>query len=559
MNAERVAPPRWLAAALGAVAIAALGAPGLAQTATIELEVPPDSTTTAESSGWTATSTHQDVLSLLEALRSEPVAARLTVRALGTSEEGRELPLVIAAEPACADPAAVHASGKLRILINANIHGGEVEGKEASQILLRELAQGEHRDLLADAVLLFVPIFNADGNDRIDRRNRVAQNGPSAGVGERANAQNRDLNRDFVKAETAEVRALLAAFQAYDPHVFVDLHTTNGSYHGYHLTYAPCLSTNVDPTLDAFARRTLLPEVRAALAEQDWRTYDYGNFRRGGAQSWNTYDHRPRFGTNYFGLRNRLSFLAEAYSYVPYRDRVAVTRAFVLSLCQIIVAHADDVRRHCADADARLVEDGASIEYGYDTELEPAKIGRVLVGSVERIERPDGLGMRLVASPEYREVEMPVRTGFQSKQHQPLPAGWALPRPSQEVIATLQRHGVVLERWADPVEVEAEEYVPRTVTPARREFQGHFPIELRGALSPPAAQTLPAGSLLIRANQRLGRVAAQLLEACSEDSLATWNYFDEALRPDPDSGVKAQYPVLRLRTLPAVAPEPIGG
>ena len=131
----------------------------------------------------------------------------------------------------------------MRILVNANIHAGEVEGKEATQMILREIAFGEHEELLRGADLMFVPVYNPDGNDRIDKKNRASQNGPDGGVGERANAQGLDLNRDFLKAESPECRALLRLFRMHDPHLFMDLHTTNGSHHGYQLTYSPSLST----------------------------------------------------------------------------------------------------------------------------------------------------------------------------------------------------------------------------------------------------------------------------------------------------------------------------
>ena len=152
-------------------------------------------------------------------------------------------------------PAEIRTGSRLRALILANIHGGEVEGKEAVQMLLREIAIGEHEDILEHFDIVFVPVFNADGNDEISARNRVSQNGPDRGVGQRHNAQDLDLNRDYVKAETPEVRAQLGLFRAFDPDLYMDLHTTNGSDHGYQLTYAPSLSTNLDPELDAFHAR----------------------------------------------------------------------------------------------------------------------------------------------------------------------------------------------------------------------------------------------------------------------------------------------------------------
>ena len=409
--------------------------------------------TVPESSGFEATSTHDDVLSFLQQLSSHEHAKRLVTTTLGATEEERDLVAVIAAEPPCATAEEVRASGKLRVLVNANIHAGEVEGKEAVQMLLRELAQGNHESLLKGAVLVFVPDFNPDGNDRISTDHRPTQNGPVRGVGTRANASGLDLNRDFIKAESASVRGMLAAFGRFDPHVFMDLHTTNGSHHGYHLTYSPSLAVNVDPDLDRFARETWIPQVRGQMAEKhEFRVYDYGNFPwRGGEKSWSTYDHRPRFGTNYYGLRNRLSMLSEAYSYVDYETRIAVTRAFVLETVRAAVAHSERIVALCEAADRRVAAgDDRDAWFRFGSELEPAWNGEILVGSVRRD------GTRIIAEPEYEAQEMPVRIAFRGTRAIRYPSAWCVVDPSDEVVATLRRHGLTLARTTREVELRGQ-------------------------------------------------------------------------------------------------------
>jgi hypothetical protein len=483
--------------------------------------------TVAEASGFTRTSRHAEVVAFVERLHELPSAAHLTVATFGQSHEGRDLLLVTAGLPGDGD-------GRLRILVNANIHAGEVEGKEATLMLLRELANGEHEDLLAHAALLFVPNYNPDGNDRIDKKNRVDQNGPDDGVGQRPNAQGLDLNRDFVKAESPECRALLGVFRARDPHVFVDLHTTDGSHHGYHLTYSPSLSTNVDPTLDRFARDVLLPEVRSRVEdEHGYRTFHYGNFAGRNPRRWDTYDHRPRFGTNYYGLRNRIGILSEAYSHASFEDRVRATRAFVLECVRTAVRHRTEILALCAAADRRLVEPDDEVRFGWDTVLAEPVEHDVLVGSVERVTLPDGLGTRLVATPEFRAEKMQVRWAFESRQHMPLPDAWAIPAPNDAVKALLATHGIGFERIAEPRTARARAFRIDERREASRPFQGHREVTLRGAWQDAAEHELPAGTLLVPARQRLARLAAQLLEPLSEDSLVTWNVLES-------------YPVLRL-------------
>jgi hypothetical protein len=505
--------------------------------------------TTAERSGFTETTRHADVRAFLDAVLSSgaPRTSVLELRELGRSHEGRILPLVVAADPALPEePAALAADPRLRIFVNANIHPGEVEGKEAMLQLVREIAEGRHDAWLEHVVLFVVPNFNADGNERIDVKNRVAQNGPVGGVGVRPNAQGLDLNRDFVKLESPEVRALVAAMRQYDPHLLFDLHTTNGSYHGYHLTYASSLSTNADPALDHFAREELLEVVRARLVAPGgpgFRTFDYGNFRRGEPErGWATYDHRARYGTNYYGLRQRIPVLSEAYSYVDYETRIQATYAFVTTTIERAIEERDTLRRLCAQADARWLE--GPRRFGYDSELGPAETVEVLSGEVVRT-KIEGLGTRIAVTGKTQAHQAPVQDHFVSKSWLDVPAAWLLVDPPTEVLQRLEWHGIVYQRLERELEIELEDFVIERMRKRTRPFQGHLLVELQG--SPRVAKRkLPAGAYIVPSRQRLGRLAAQLLDPVSEDSLTTWNFFDAQL-PQPGAAAGAVHPVRRLR------------
>ena len=282
----------------------------------------PDLRTRAEQSGFEETSRYDDVQRLLGRLAGASPLVHLET--FGRSEEGRDLPLAVVASPTVASAAAAVQDRRIRVLVIGNIHAGEVEGKEAALILARRLAVGDLRLLLNRLIVLVAPIYNADGNERISLDHRAEQFGPIGGVGTRENARGLDLNRDFIKLESAESRSLASLLTTWDPHVVIDLHTTNGSYHGYHLTYAPSLAINTDARL-VRATRTLLDSASRVLVDRGWRTYYYGNFstedaldrereRPGdgpsGAPVWRTFDARPRFVTNGVRLRNRMSILS---------------------------------------------------------------------------------------------------------------------------------------------------------------------------------------------------------------------------------------------------------
>ena len=307
--------------------------------------------TRAERTKYTETSTHADVLAFIDSLQLR--GAKVRVGSIGRTSQGREMPYVIASRPLVTTPLEARRLGRPVVYIQGNIHAGEVEGKEALQAVLRDLVFDPKPNVLDSVVLVAVPIYNADGNEafRPQAQNRGAQNGPES-VGQRPNGMGLDLNRDYMKAEAPETRASLAMFNAWDPDLFVDLHTTDGSFHGYALTYAPSLHPAagiVGGTFGgAFVRDSMLPVIRQRMrAKHKFEVFDYGNFSgdegpaaQGEARSWSSYEHLPRYGTNYYGLRGRLSILSEAYSHDPFERRVKSTEAFVRELLSMKIGRA---------------------------------------------------------------------------------------------------------------------------------------------------------------------------------------------------------------------------
>ena len=181
-------------------------------------------------------------------------------------------------------------------------------------------------------VLLIAPLYNPDGNERVSPTNRRGQHGPVEGMGQRPNAMGLDLNRDQMKLDAPESRALVRLYTEYDPHLSVDLHTTNGSHTGYHLTYAPPLSPHTPSEIDDFLRGTVASGDHAEVKEKiGWDMYYYGGARpaRGdGEAGWYTFSHQPRYVSNYIGLRNRFGILGEAYSYASFEERIGISYWF---------------------------------------------------------------------------------------------------------------------------------------------------------------------------------------------------------------------------------------
>ena len=530
--------------------------------------------TRAERARYLETSRYADVVAFLDSLQR--LGAPIWVGAIGRSSEGREIPYVVASRPLVATPAEARRLGRPVVYVQANIHAGEVEGKEALQALVRDLVADPRPDALDSLVLIAVPIYNADGNERVasQSRNRTEQNGPEL-VGERANGQGLDLNRDYVKAEATETRGSLAMFNLWDPDVFVDLHTTDGSFHGYALTYAPPLDPAAGPAAQ-WTRDSLLPALRERVrARRGFATFEYGNFSfEYGADSptdtlkrgWYSYDHRPRFGTNYYGLRNRAAVLSEAYSHDPFERRVRATYAFVAELLSLVAERGARLVELSRDGDAlvgsaegcsALAVRGAAGPFrrcllvplrstlGPARDTEPVVVEDLVRTGDSTLTEP-GVPRGLRRTARFRTLQLPVFTRFAPELGRPLPAAYALPGDSGAV-TLLRLHGVRVERLTADWRADVETFVIDSVARAPRPFQGHHEVTLVGHWRADPARTLSAGTYLVPTAQPLGVLAARLLEPESDDGLTTWNAFDAALRPG------GEHPVVRL-VQPVTAP-----
>ncbi|MFN2564577.1 MAG: M14 family zinc carboxypeptidase [Gemmatimonadaceae bacterium] len=507
--------------------------------------------TRAERSRFAETSTYDDVRRFLDSLRT--LGAKMSVGSIGRTGEGREIPYVVASRPVVATPAEARRLHRPIVYVQANIHAGEVEGKEALQALLRDLLFQDQYNVLDSIVLVAVPIYNADGNERFgpQERNRPSQNGPPL-VGQRANADSLDLNRDYVKAEAPETRASLAMFAAWEPDVFVDLHTTNGSYHGYALTYSPSLSPAALVTAP-FTRDTLLPELRRRMRlVHRTEVFDYGNFVSQDSvdRGWFTYDHRPRFGTNYMGLRGRIAVLSEAYSHDRFARRVGATYAFVYELLSLVAENGDDILDLSNEADRRatgwgtLPESSPSLPIRASLPARPARREPVLVEQLERLADTSlvtevGVPRGVRRTGRIRAVTMPVHDRFTPTLGRRLPHAYALGPEHEAAARALRLHGVVVERLGADLAARVERFTLDSVVRAPRAFQRHLEVRVEGRWSP-EARTLPAGTILVRTGQPLSILAAYLLEPGSDDGLTTWNFFDSALRPG------GSHPVVRV-------------
>ncbi|MDQ6717369.1 MAG: M14 family metallopeptidase, partial [Gemmatimonadota bacterium] len=463
--------------------------------------------------------------------------------------EGRDIPYLILSHPVVTTPAEAKALHRPIVYVQGNIHAGEVEGKDAMLALSRDLLSARH-SVIDSVVLIVVPIYNADGNERFASQsvNRTEQNGPEM-VGTRANAQGLDLNRDYVKAEAPETRASLAMFNAWDPDVFVDLHTTDGSYHGYSLTYAPSLNPAA-AFGGVYARDSLLLIIRERmLTRRAARTFDYGDFISDDTLSkgWVTFDSRPRFGTNYYGLRGRIAILSEAFSHDPLQLRIATTYHFVQEILSLVAEKAPAILALSARADeqqrawARGSDAVQMIPIRSELTSTPDTAGVI----AETLERTDSASSEPGVKKGYRRtgryttVRMPLFVRFSPTLEQVPPSSYALPAGDTAIAARLRMHGLAVEKLASDWTGMVESFVIDSVITAPRAFQGHHETRLKGSWTH-TRQTIPAGSFIVKTSQPRGLLGVYLLEPESDDGLVDWNFFDSELARGKT------FPVLRM-------------
>lgn len=507
--------------------------------------------TVAEASHFTATSRYADVVEFIQQLQRQ--SSRIRVETLCQSTEGRAVPLLLIGDPPPSSPLDLRQSQKAAVYIQANIHAGEVEGKEASLMLARDIVLSHEPPYLDNLIILIAPIFNADGNEKISPENRRNQVGPEKGVGVRYNGQNLDLNRDSMKIESPELRGLIQnVFVRWDPVLVVDSHTTNGSYHEEPVTYSWPLNPNSDPSLIIYMRDRMLPSISQTLKEKyNTLSIPYGNFMdfREPEKGWQTFSHLPRFLTNYVGLRNRLAILNENYAYADYRTRVIACYNFLRSILDYVSSHRNEIVQLVTEADRKTIERGMNPSeddaLGVEFDMKPLE-AKITVQGWEMEVSPRDEGWPQVKKTEKKRIyTLPYFADFVPKKSIPLPHAYLIPLSEPTIKEKLLAHGLLVERLTESSVLEVESFRVDEIKGDSRLYQGHHLNEVKGEYVPEEKE-LPKGTLFITAAQPLGRLAAYLLEAESDDGLLVWNVFDRFLVPQ--WGRQPQfYPVYRLR------------
>lgn len=485
--------------------------------------------TPSERTGLTDSPGYDETLAWLRRLSA--ASSRIRIHTIGTTAQGRELVAVLATQEGARTPGAVHANGRPTLLAQGGIHSGEIDGKDAGMMLLRDLAFGPGKALLARANFVLVPVFNADGHERVSEWNRPNQRGPLH-QGWRTTAQNLNLNRDYMKADAPEMRAMLGLLRALEPDLYLDLHVTDGADYQYDITFG----YNGEEGSPGWSPRT------AGWLDQEYRPFVSEALRREGhvpgpliftasdrdlSQGLIQFPASPRFSHGYGDARHLPTLLVENHSLKTYRQRVLGTHVLLEASLKLLGTRSKGLREAvAADRRARpMVLPSNWVEDG-----DRKGVWKSFKGIENRPYRSIASGQeesRWTGRPvEY--AELPVRLAKPALMLRRPRAFW-VPVTKPEVIARLREHGIVMEIQRQSRTIELEMCRLEEPKPSAEPFEGRHLVQARISRES-RIETFPAGSVRVSTDQPLGDLAVLMLDPAAEDSLCAWGFFPEILQ-----------------------------
>ncbi|MFN1834623.1 M14 family metallopeptidase [Balneola sp. MJW-20] len=528
----------------------------ISSTMNISAQWTEDIVTTAELSNYQSTSTYADVMDVINGLQQR--SELISVEYMGQSPEGKNIPLVIMSDPAISTPEQAKASGKPVIYIQGNIHAGEVEGKEVLQILMREILLGDKKYLLEDQILVFAPIYNTDSNDKMEEGRRRSQEDSPREVGMRSNSQGLDLNRDGIKMEADETKALIEnVILRWDPELLVDLHTTNGTWHGYSLTWAPSYHYAGEKAPYDLTWNDMLPQVTKNVKEKfDVYLGPYGGYSL--RQGWPpeaiyTYNHHPRYIVNQMGLRNKMGILSEAFAHERFYERIRSTYAFVHEILEYTSKNGRMMMRINQQAEEEAIrkvrEEAGSFTKGVRFRMVPMDNDFTL-RTYEYESYTDEAGEdRFFRKGQIIEIPgVKNYSRFEATAESRVPRAYLIPKEYRSVVEHIRSQGAEVKTLKRRTTIDAEVFIATEFTLSPRVFEGHNMATVEGKFRS-AETAFEAGDYIVDMAQPLTNLIFYTLEPKSDDGLVTWNFFDEVFNPLNGQRDEVEYPVYKVYNL----------
>lgn len=507
---------------------------------------------TPEKSQFQKTSTYKDVVHFLDEIKKK--SDKVFVFSMGKSLEGKEIPVAVLANPMIKTPEEAKASGKAVIYIQGNIHAGEVEGKEAVMMLMRDILLGDKKYLLDNLIILFVPIYNTDANDKMAKGLRPSQEDSPLETGERESSQGYDLNRDGVKMDALETRALFEkVIVPWDPQIFVDLHTTNGTWHAYSLTWAPSYHSAGEYEPFEYSYYKMLPSITSAVHEKyDLKFGVYGDYEL--SEGWPpknfyTYNHQPRYLVNQFGFRNRMAILSEAFAHNRFYERINSTYYFMTEILEFANKNSKeimDINKNAEEAAIQnVITNAGKIKKGVQFKMVPLnKLNDFITYDFLAVLDTNGKQKYYRTGKIVKYDNIDYHAKFEPTKESTLPRGYIIPAEFKEVVENLKRHGVKVETLQKNQSFTGESFEIDSLVNAKATFQKHSSAKLYGEFKP-ETKKYKKGDYRVDMAQPLTNLIFYMLEPQSDDGLAHWNFFDDHIKKQISKEGKAIYPIFK--------------
>lgn len=495
-----------------------------------QTSIPPEWQTYAESTNYDRTPEYAETIAFCKRLAESSSA--IEFQTFGLSGQGRELPLLIASEAGVFLPDAAKQYGKAVVLIQACIHAGEPDGKDAVFALLRDIAVTKTAaGLLDNVVLLFVPIYNTDGHERSSPFNRINQNGP-AEMGWRTTATYQNLNRDYMKADTPETRAWLRLWNEWEPDLFIDCHVTDGADYRCNITYHHEHHDGVDANILNWERDVFGREVATATEATGNVISWYLEFIDNRDLTLGTRDFNgsPRFSTGYVPLRNRPGILIETHMIKDYRSRVKGTYDFLRAALDQVNRDPKRLLSVGRKADQATVDllsgNGPPRSWPLDFELTEEVTPFQLKAFSYATEQSEVSGdLRVVFGREALDLTVPMYQTFRTTVAVMPPHAYIVPVQWHDVIEVIRAHGLKTTTLPASRLIEVESYRLINVGWPAGPFEGRlmptFDTEVVNEI-----REFPAGSVVMPVAQPLARLVMNLLEPKAPDSFVRWGFFN---------------------------------
>lgn len=486
--------------------------------------------TPAERNGLSATPSYDETVAWLRRLVS--AAPELEMVSIGKSLQGRDFWMVIASAGGDFTPEAARASGKPLLLAQAGIHSGEIDGKDAGLMLLRDMTVGgKRRELLAGVNLLFVPIFNVDGHERTSPYNRINQRGPES-MGWRTNARNQNFNRDYTKLATPGVRAIVEVILEWSPDLYIDLHVTDGVDYQYDITFGGNGAGGWSPAIGNWINERYFPAVAEHLEGQGHipgpLVLAVNNVDlQEGFYFWNG---DPRFSSGYGDARHLATILVENHSLKPYRQRVLGTYVLLAASLEVLARDAEKLRAATGQDRARRPE---QVVLGFLPNPEAVRQVPFKGIASKRVPGPASGAEIVHWLGQPRDMSVPLVPVNRPRAVVSRPAAYLLPPEFADIAQRLAWHGIPIETLEEAQTLKVESYrlpeariaPPEAWTP--NPFEGRIRMDSGAPVVNVSEQRFPAGSFRVSTDHELGELAVLLLEPQAPDSFFQWGYFLE--------------------------------